>query len=120
MVEGKIQKDILAYLHTIRICAWRNNSGTVRVRGGYMHLAPEGTPDILGYMPDGRLLGIEVKQPKEEPTEKQVLWMEKAIKAGCLVFVAHSLDDAIQEIERGEREHFTFNLELLWFCYKFA
>ena len=98
MTESEIQKQILSWLEFSGIEAWRQNSGKGKHN---MYLAPAGTPDIIGYMPDGRFIGIEVKQPTEQQTDNQVEWMEKAIKAGCVVFVAHSLDEAIREIERG-------------------
>jgi hypothetical protein len=32
-------------------------------KGGVIHLADPGWPDYIGYLPDGRFLGIEIKDP---------------------------------------------------------
>jgi hypothetical protein len=37
-------------------------AGRVRVRGGWLHLCPVGTPDVIGFaLRSGRFVGIEVK-----------------------------------------------------------
>src|SRR5262245_42370766 len=70
--ESQISKSIRDALDKLGIPNWRMNSGVVRVRGGFMRLAPEGTPDILAApnVPEGmtawecpKLLWIEVKKP---------------------------------------------------------
>ena len=42
---------------------WRNQSGVVRVKRGFMHLAPIGAPDLVGWLRDGRFVAFEVKVP---------------------------------------------------------
>jgi Holliday junction resolvase len=80
--------------------AWRCQSGMVKVRGAFMHLAPEGTPDVIGYLNDGRMLAIEVKLPKEKPSQRQVDWLERAHRRGVVCGIARSVDEAIA-IVRG-------------------
>ena len=90
MTETDIQRDILAYLKLRGICAWRVNAG----RASYnIRLAPKGTPDIIGYLPDGRFLGIEVKRPGKNPTPVQQEWHDRARESKCCVFVARSIED---------------------------
>jgi len=100
--ETDLQRAILETLRALGLTVWRNQSGTVRVRGGFMHMAPEGTPDIIGYLADGRLLGIEVKLPgkekrntKPERREKQAAWRAKARAAGCVVGQVTSVGEAV-------------------------
>lgn len=61
--EGEIQKVLLKHAKQHPKIAWidRANSGKVRVRGGFMQLHENGTPDLLGYSTDGVMIGIEVK-----------------------------------------------------------
>lgn len=48
---------------------WRCPSGKVRVRGGYMQLAPAGTADITVILRgSGRYLGVEVKKDGKKST----------------------------------------------------
>jgi hypothetical protein len=61
--EKQIQKEILAYAKKHPKIAWidRANSGKVKVKGGFMQLHENGTPDLIGYSTDGRFIGIEIK-----------------------------------------------------------
>jgi len=95
-MEADIQRNIMSYLATRGIVAWRTNSGKVRYN---VYMAPKGTPDIIGYLPNGRLLGIEVKRPKGIVSESQQAWLERAQKAGCAVMVAHSVEEVVAQVE---------------------
>lgn len=109
MSENAIQRAVLDALQALGVVAWRSQAGKVRVRGGFMSLAPEGTPDVIGYMPDGRLLGIEVKASKlasatkPERREKQAAWRERAAAAGCVVGVATSVDEAVRIVRAANK-----------------
>ena len=94
-MESDIQRNILSYLATRGIVAWRTNSGKVR---NNVYMAPKGTPDIIGYLPNGRLLGIEVKGPKGIVSDSQQAWLERAKKAGCAVMVAHSVEEVVKQL----------------------
>lgn len=58
----------------------RLQCGSVRVRGGFMRLSDPGWPDYIGYLPNGRFLGIEVKDPKGH-TQKERAVLQTARKA---------------------------------------
>jgi hypothetical protein len=78
---------------------WRQQSGRVRVRGGWMSLGPEGAPDIVGWMLRGplvgRFVGLEVKKPGEKPTEKQLEWQAKIRDAGGVCGVVETVGEAM-------------------------
>ena len=95
VTETEIQKDIMDYLKLKGIKAWRNNSGQARYN---IKLAPNGTPDIIGYLPNGKFLGIEVKKPKKKLSPDQELWHSQAILAGCVIITARSVDDVMEVI----------------------
>ena len=95
-MEADIQRNILSYLATRGIVAWRTNSGKVR---NNVYMAPKGTPDIIGYLPSGRFLGIEVKRPKQPLSDSQQAWLERAEKAGCAVMVARSVEEVVAQVE---------------------
>lgn len=123
--EGDLQSQVLAYLALLPgVVFRRTNSGLARSLSGnrIIRLAPLGTPDITGHMPDGRALYIELKDPKAHrpvapKTEKGkrdlLTWQEQekfiaaAAAAGCVAFRASSLqevaDRLVAEIERGRR-----------------
>jgi hypothetical protein len=99
MQEGDIQTAILNYLvGELGIYAWRNNntgvfdpkSGQFRALGAY---AIKGVADILGVLPDGKLLAIEVKTAKGRVSKHQKAFISRVNKSGGLAFVARSVDE---------------------------
>ncbi len=69
--ERDILSSILAYLEYRRIFAWRNNTGAVHRGGRWIQFGHLGSSDILGMLPDGRFLAIEVKRKGAKPTPAQ-------------------------------------------------
>jgi VRR-NUC domain len=86
---------------------WRNQSGGTRVRGGFMQLAPTGSPDLVGWTRTGRFLGIEVKAPGAKTAKaravKQLEWRERIREAGGVAMVASSAAEAIAALVRSVR-----------------
>lgn len=95
--EADIQRAIVQALTAVGALVWRCQSGRVKVRGGWMMLAPEGTPDLLVIVPPtGRLLGLEVKAAKGRVREAQVEWAEAARRAGAAVYCVRSAEEAVR------------------------
>lgn len=98
--ENEIQNSILQYLKFKKITAWRNNNGSTYDAkiGGHRRKNKwetlHGSPvDILGILPDGRFLAIEVKKDeKEKPSKGQTLFMDTIEKSGGVAFVAFSIE----------------------------
>jgi hypothetical protein len=83
---------------------WRCQSGRVRVRRGWMHLSPAGTPDVIGWLRDGRFLGIEVKRPGEKPTEIQEECRRRIIAAGGVAAIVRAVAEAVAVVRRAISE----------------
>jgi hypothetical protein len=86
---------------------WRNQSGSVRARGGYVHLGPAGSPDLVGWMLQGprrgAFVGLEVKRPGEQATLIQTAWRQDIEKAGGVAGVVRSVDDALAVLRAAAR-----------------
>jgi hypothetical protein len=85
---------------------FRCNSGIVPVRRGYLHLAPAGTPDVIGWtLRGGRFVGIECKVPgaKTDPERaaKQAETRERIIAAGGIAAQVTDVAQALAVV-RGE------------------
>jgi hypothetical protein len=52
--------------------------------------------DILGCLPDGRFLAIEVKSDNGHATDEQAAFIADVIRHGGVAFVARSMDDVEQ------------------------
>ena len=76
---------LLPDAHLIRV-----HSGRVRVKGGYMALAPIGTADYLGIGPGGRALAVELKVPGGKQSPEQVVFCDLWRRKGGIYAVVHS------------------------------
>jgi hypothetical protein len=86
---------IEAINRTGRALVWRNHSGLVKVKRAWMHLAPKGSPDIVGLTIGGRFIGLEVKLPKEQPMEEQLVWGAAIEKSSGIWGIVRSVDEAL-------------------------
>ena len=108
--ETPIIYAILDLLKLTGIQAYRSNAGGgYRLgRGGKPQLiqgAPEGWPDITGWMPkSGKMLLIEVKVPGERPTQTQYNTMYMLQVSGGVALWCTSVDEChsyFQAIDKG-------------------
>jgi hypothetical protein len=96
--EIDIQNEILDWLNQNGIFAFRVNNGAVydsttvayRNRGKF---SLKGVSDILGVMPDGRLLAIEVKTKTGRVSAEQNAFVKKITSRNGIGIIARSLDD---------------------------
>ena len=58
--ESQISKEIQDYLKSEGLLYWRNQSGQLKVKGGYMHFGINGLADYTVMLPKAHLY-IEVK-----------------------------------------------------------
>lgn len=91
VLEKNTVKKILEYMNSIPGCYARKRHGSAY---------NPGEPDITGCL-DGRRIEIEVKAPGGETTPLQRAELEKWRKAGAVVGVARSVEDA-KKIIHGE------------------
>lgn len=89
------------------IYAWRQNSGAVVYEERYgnerfvRYASINGISDILGILPDWRMLATEVKKVGKKPSKEQRVFL-KAIRKNCgVAIVAHSLDEVIEGLSRA-------------------
>jgi hypothetical protein len=105
MLEKIIQKNILSFLREVGIEAWPNKTqGTYDpVKNIYRkpidNFTIRGVPDIIGYLPHGQFLGIEVKSVKGRLSPEQKLFIDKAAKHNTVVFVARSVTQAFESLK---------------------
>ena len=93
------EQDILSLIRLALsergIISWRNNTGALKDKDGRLiryGLCP-GSSDIIGIMPDGRFLAIEVKKPGKNPTPEQLNFIEAVRRHGGIASVVHSPED---------------------------
>jgi len=95
MTETEIKKQILDYLKTRGIEAWRNNTGT----RGRVQFGKKDSPDVIGYLPNGLFLGIEIKRPGSRPTVGQFEFLLRLNNSGGCGVWGTSLEEIIPIID---------------------
>ena len=94
--EAPVVRDCLKWLHARGIFAWRNNTGTAWIGEQPVTFGYPGSGDILGILPDGRLLAVECKSPTGTQSAKQKEFQAK-IEANHGVYI---LARNVGELER--------------------
>ena len=84
MKEVEITRAILKDLKAMNVFAWKHWSGAFSKRG---------ISDILGVLPDGRALAIEVKAENGKLTDSQRQFLEAVSGNGGIAFIARSPDE---------------------------
>lgn len=93
--EKAITNDILEYLRDAGVMAWKAGAGPYQ-RGGIS--------DILGVLPDGKFLAIEVKDPSRKSqvnagaTKAQVKFIDDVRDHKGMAMVVTSADTVAMEI----------------------
>jgi hypothetical protein len=98
--EGRVKAACLRYLEKRGITAWNNPTGAVQVRPGqWLHFGKKGSADILGCLPGGRFLAVEVKAPDGRLSAEQREFLENIRGLGGLAITARDwreLDAALR------------------------
>lgn len=105
--ENEVKAKLLEYLELRGCMAWRTNAG---MRGG-VRMGKAGLPDIIGLMPGGRFVGVEVKTESGEVSYEQLHFLGDVAKLGGLAFVARSIKDIDDHLTRYAKK--TPNLDVL-------
>jgi hypothetical protein len=96
-LESAVSLQVKRYLKARNIYHLRLNSGMVKKKGYWIHLCPEGTPDLF-CLYRGKCVFIETKRKGEKPTPEQLAIHAFIIKSGGWVIVAYELDDLVREL----------------------
>lgn len=109
--ENQVKKSFQDFATQRGVFVWRCNSGSLvfnRADGSkaFLDLAPTGTADVIGLLPDGRFLGVEVKRPDKWPTKEQIAWMQRVNKNNGVAIWADNLatlDRLLKHVLAGGR-----------------
>lgn len=75
------------------IFCYANNTGTVKGEGRFQKYGFPGSPDILGILPDGKYLGIEVKTGKALQNKNQKKFEKKIKENNGEYWIIHSMEE---------------------------
>ena len=89
-LEKEITREIMYVLREYGAFVWKNWSGP---------MGRKGISDILGVLPTGQMIAVEVKRPGGRPTKEQIIFIEDIRRCGGLAFVAASVDIVITRLQ---------------------
>jgi len=98
--EGKIKHASLKFLKQRGIYCWNNPTGAVKIRGEWFHFGKAGSSDILGILPGGRMLCVEVKTRQGRVSPEQREFLNTIKKHGGLACVVHSVSELAEVLRR--------------------
>lgn len=99
--ETKIVHDCMLVLQTHHIFAWRNNTGATWMNGRPVFYGLKGSSDIIGLLPDGRFLAVEVKSSGGKQSDSQKSFERGVVNnhgVYLLVHTAGELNDKLQTL----------------------
>lgn len=99
MLEKHLQTLLLNYLRSKSIFCWTNQTTGIfdKTKGIYRknksrHFV-KGVSDILGVLPDGKFLAIEVKSKTGRASVEQLRFINTINSQNGIAFIARSIDD---------------------------
>jgi hypothetical protein len=103
--EVAVRNLVCSYLTRLGVFFWVNDSVGIfdpkikRYRKNHSPYRIKGVSDVLGILPNGRLLAIELKSATGRLTPEQKLFIEKIKLNGGIAFMARSIDDVKRELD---------------------
>lgn len=107
MREKDLEMLVLDYLNKRGIFAFKIQTVGIwdadkKVYRNLSKFCLRGTSDILGVMPNGRFLAIEMKGPKGRATQEQLAFISKVKRQGGVAFIARGIEDIDKEFKREQ------------------
>lgn len=95
MTTNELTNNIIRILQLNRIYCWRNNNSGAMGRRG---IIKKGVADIIGIMPNGIHIEIEIKnkETKDKMSQEQREHKENIINSKGIYIIANSVDDFIE------------------------
>jgi len=92
-------KKCLLHLSSVGIFAYQNSTGATKGSAGrYIRFGFPGSPDIVGIMPDGRYLGIEIKTGSAVQNKNQKKFEKKIKDNNGIYLIIRSLEGLYGEL----------------------
>ena len=103
--ESAILKSCLARLDALGAFVWRQNQGAMtgehKGKRRFMRFAgADGISDIIGVLPDGRMIAVECKRPGGKATVRQRAFLQRVAACGGCAILTDDPDEMEAEVRR--------------------
>lgn len=82
MKHNELVDKCLFFLGLNKIFAWQNNTGAAKIGNAFVQFGKKGSSDIIGILPDGRFLGVEIKIGKDTQKSEQIIFQDRIERNG--------------------------------------
>ena len=96
----EVTNPLVKMLNQAGIFAMRLNSGKVKVKGGWMHLCPSGTADIIAFPKHKPITWVETKLEKGKQRPEQKTFQEVVESLGHRYVLARSINEGFDGVNR--------------------
>ena len=95
MNHSALKNAVLVRLSEMGVFAWNNATGVATPLGQtrIVRYGMRGAPDIMGILPNGRFLGVEIKTGCGRQSAAQIVWSNRCAEVGGLYIVVRDLKD---------------------------
>ncbi|MES2789829.1 MAG: VRR-NUC domain-containing protein [Planctomycetota bacterium] len=105
MSETDIVRACIEYLRlrgiTPAFC-WRQNAGVIPLPGGGVRFSGlRGVSDVLGVLPDGCILAIEVKSAKGKMSTAQIEFQDRITASNGVACCVRSVDELAADLDEA-------------------
>lgn len=108
--ESVLVRAVIAYINARGGKAWRNNAGFIVLQSATgrtraVSMSEKGLPDVIGVLPNGRLVAVECKRPGNDLTGFQRYQLDELRARNALVIVAYSITDVEVALAAPDPSH---------------
>lgn len=93
--HGQLLKACLDVLAAKGVFAWKHQTGALPVGKRFIRFGKLGSPDIIGIMPGGTFLGVEVKVGRDRQSVDQSCFEAHVVRAGGYYFLVRDTVDRL-------------------------
>lgn len=105
MRETEIVRQCCQYLKLRGIFAWRQNAGVIPLAGGGVRFSGlRGVSDILGILPDGRFLAVEVKTATGKMSDHQKEFHRNIADNNGVACCVRSVDELASDLDEAIKD----------------
>ena len=97
--ESALKKTVTDFLTQTGEFFLRINTGVIRKGSRFIHLAPEGTADVLVFRNPPHWIELKTGKTAKSRAEKQAAFREKVLSLGHKHATCRSLDEVVSFLE---------------------
>jgi hypothetical protein len=100
--EHEIKSAIRNFLERSGFFVINLATGRLKTSDGkrWVSFGKKGAADLIGCLPDGRFIAVEVKAPQGRLSPEQQAFLDKIAGLGGVAIVAYSVEDAVGELKQ--------------------